>query len=83
MRKISEIKNFGPKMVTWLNKIEIYTEEDLLQSDYLILKNKFIAGGIQPHILMFYSIDMGLQDRIWSDITPVEKLELKLLLEEK
>lgn len=83
MRSLSEIRNFGPKMVAWLSKIEIYTEEDLLQTDYLTLKNKFIAAGIQPHILMFYSIDMGLQDRIWSDITPAEKRELKQLLEEK
>lgn len=70
-------------MISWLNKIDIYSEEDLLQSDYLTLKNKLIAAGIKPHILMFYSIDMGLQDRKWSDITPSEKLELKLMLAEK
>ena len=81
MRLLIEIKNFGPKMVEWLNKIDIYTEQDLLNSDYKTIKEKLIQAGITPHILMFYSIEMGLQDRKWDDISPAEKQELKRILD--
>lgn len=80
MRQLNEIKNFGPKMVEWLNKIGIQTEEDLLNSDYLTIKEKLIQSGITPNILIFYSIEMGLQDRKWNDINPAEKQELKRIL---
>ena len=80
-RPLIEIQNFGPKMVEWLNKIDIYTEQDLLNSDYLTIKRKMLEAGIKPHILMFHSIDMGLQNRKWNDITPAEKQELKQMLE--
>jgi hypothetical protein len=80
MRSLIEIKNFGPKMVEWLNKIDIHDEADLLNSDYKTIKEKLIQAGITPHILMFYSIEMGLQDRKWNDISPTEKQELKRIL---
>jgi hypothetical protein len=80
MRSLIEIKNFGPKMVEWMNKIGIHNEADLMNSDYRTIKEKLIQAGITPHILMFYSIDMGLQDRSWNDISPAEKQELKRIL---
>jgi hypothetical protein len=51
-----------------------------LNSDYKTIKEKLIQAGITPHILMFYSIEMGLQDRKWNDISPTEKQELKRIL---
>lgn len=81
MRSLIEIKNFGPKMVEWLSKIDIHNEADLLNSDYRTIKEKLIDAGITPHILMFYSIEMGLQDRKWNDISPAEKQELRRILE--
>jgi hypothetical protein len=81
MRELIEIKNFGPKMVEWLHRIGIMNEKDLLRSDYRTIRDKLQAAGIHPHILIFYSIDMGLQDRKWSDITSEEKLELRRILE--
>ncbi len=87
MRSLIEIKNFGPKMVEWLNKrkhcfrwSDIHDEADLLNSDYRTIKQKMIGAGITPHFLMFYSIEMGLQDRKWNDISPTEKQELKRIL---
>jgi hypothetical protein len=81
MRSLIEIKNFGPKMVEWLNKIDIHDEADLLNSDYRTIKEKLIQAGITPHILMFYSIEMGLQERKWNDISPAEKQELRRILD--
>ena len=80
MRSLIEIKNFGPKMVEWMNKIGIHNEADLLNSDYRTIKEKLTQAGITPHILMFYSIEMGLQDRKWNDISPAEKQDLKRIL---
>lgn len=81
MRELKEIKNFGPKMVEWLQRIGIMNEQDLLNSDYRTIRDNLKDAGIYPHILIFYSIDMGLQDRKWSDITSEEKLELRRILE--
>jgi hypothetical protein len=80
---ISSLKNIGPYMVRIMNNIGIYTIGDLLSHDYLQIRDKMIEKGITPHILMFYSIDMGLQNRKWSDISPTEKLELRRILDMK
>jgi len=67
-------------MVTILNQIGIYTKEDLLNTDYKHIRDALLNSGIRPHLNIFYSIEMGLQDRVWSDITPQEKMELQKLL---
>ena len=79
-RSLEEIRNFGPYMVKIMNEIGIYSEKDLLETSYRSIYDKLIAMNIKPHLLIFYSIDMGLQDRKWNDITPSEKEEIKKVL---
>ena len=80
MSDLADILNFGPYMVKILNHIGIYSKEDLLNTDYLSIRNALIEKGIKPHLLIFYSIEMGLQDRIWSDIKHEEKKEIQKIL---
>ena len=80
MSQLNEIKNFGPYMVTILHKIGIYTKEDLLNTDYKHIRDALVRKGIRPHLNIFYSIEMGLQNRAWSDITAQEKKELQEIL---
>jgi hypothetical protein len=80
MSDLADILNFGPYMVKILNQIGIYSKEDLLNTDYLYIRNALIEKGIKPHLLIFYSIEMGLQDRIWSDIKHEEKKEIQKIL---
>ena len=80
MSDLADILNFGPYMVKILNQIGIYSKEDLLNTDYLSIRNALIEKGIKPHLLIFYSIEMGLQDRIWSDIKHEEKKEIQKIL---
>jgi len=68
-------------MVTILHKIGIYTKEDLLNTDYKHIRDALVNKGIRPHLNIFYSIEMGLQGRVWSDITAQEKKELKEMLQ--
>ena len=79
-RLVGELKNIGPYVVMVLNRIGIFTIGDLLNSDYLDMLNRMKGQGVQPHILMFYSIEMGLQDRKWNDISPAEKKVLRSVL---
>ena len=79
-RPVGELKNIGPYMEKVLNKIGILTVGDLFRADYRDLMTRMNENGITPHILMFYSIEMGLQNRKWSDITPAEKKELREVL---
>lgn len=80
MADLKEIKNFGPYMVKILNSIGIQTREDLMAADYRKIKSDLEKKGINPHLNIFYSIEMGLQDRRWNDITSVEKKELQKIL---
>lgn len=67
-------------MVKIMNGIGIFTKEDLLNADYREIKQKLESKGILPHLNIFYSIEMGLQDRKWSDITFEEKKELQKII---
>jgi len=80
MSSLDEIKNFGPYMIKIMNEIGIFSKDDLMQADYRDIKQKLIQKGIQPHMNIFYSIEMGLQNRSWNEITAEEKKELTSLL---
>jgi hypothetical protein len=80
MNDVKEIKNFGPYMVKIMNLIGIYSREDLIASDYKTIKENLVKKGILPHLNIFYSIEMGLQDRRWNEITLEEKKEIQNIL---
>jgi hypothetical protein len=80
MNDLSELKNFGPYMVRILNQIGIYSKDDLLQADLRGIYQALQEQGIKPHLLIFYSIEMGLQNRKWSDILEEEKRRIQDVL---
>jgi hypothetical protein len=80
MNDLSELKNFGPYMVRILNQIGIYSKDDLLQADLRGIYQALQEQGIKPHLLIFYSIEMGLQNRKWSDIGEEEKRRIRDIL---
>jgi hypothetical protein len=80
MNDLSELKNFGPYMVRILNQIGIYSKDDLLQADLRGIYQALQQQGIKPHLLIFYSIEMGLQNRKWSDIGAEEKRRIQEML---
>ena len=77
---LSQIKNFGPRMVQIFDQIGVHSKKELIELSYREIRDRLISAGIKPHLLIFYSIEMGLQDRSWMDITPREKAEIKELL---
>ncbi|MEY3984237.1 MAG: hypothetical protein RL160_1796 [Bacteroidota bacterium] len=80
MNDLSELKNFGPYMVRILNQIGIYSKDDLLQADLRGIYQALQQQGIKAHLLIFYSIEMGLQNRKWSDIGADEKRRIQEVL---
>ena len=81
MNDLKDIKNFGPYMIDIMGLIGINTVQDLMHADYLSIRDRLIEAGIQPNLNIFYSIEMGLQDRKWSDITEHEKMEIRKILD--
>lgn len=81
MNDLDQIKNFGPYMVKIMNLIGIYSREELMASDYKTIKRNLINAGIQPHLNIFYSIEMGLQGKSWNEIISNEKKEIQKILE--
>jgi hypothetical protein len=67
-------------MVKIMHEIGVFSREDLMHTDYKKIKADLIKKGIQPHMNIFYSIEMGLQDRVWSDIGVQEKKEIQEIL---
>jgi hypothetical protein len=80
MNDLDNIKNFGPYMVKIMNLIGIHTREDLMASDYKTIKKKLNQVGVKPHLNIFYSIEMGLQDKSWQEITSIQKHDIHNLL---
>lgn len=81
MSDLGGIRNFGPYMVQILNGIGIFTREQLLDTDYRTIRDALVANGVKPHPNIFYSIEMGLQDRAWNSITPEERREVRRMLD--
>jgi hypothetical protein len=52
-----------------------------MNADYRQIKAALINKGIQPHLNIFYSIEMGLQNRVWNDITLQEKKEIQEIVQ--
>ena len=67
-------------MVKIMNFIGIRSREDLIASYYKTIKEDLVKKGILPHLNIFYSIEMGLQDRRWNEITLEEKKEIQNIL---
>ena len=80
MKSLKDMKNLGPYTVGILNEIGIFTMEDLLDADYPGIKVSLEQKGIKPNLNIFYSIEMGLQGRSWSSITPEERREVRKCL---
>ncbi|MBM3442436.1 MAG: hypothetical protein FJX89_07015 [Bacteroidetes bacterium] len=40
------------------------------------MRDALRAQGVKPHLIMFYSIEMALQGRLWSSIAPEERVEV-------
>ena len=62
-------------MVKIMNLIGIHSKKELMATDYKIIKKNLINAGVKPHLNIFYSIEMGLQGKSWSEITSNEKNE--------
>jgi len=67
-------------MVKIMQLIDIHSQDDLLAADYKRIQEKLIQKGIKPHLSIFYSIEMGLQNRNWLDISPTEKRAIQKIL---
>jgi DNA transformation protein and related proteins len=80
MHDLQEIKNFGPYMVNIMHLIGIHSREDLMASDYQTIWKKLVKAGVNPHLNIFYSMEMGLQGRSWHEITADERHEIKKIL---
>jgi DNA transformation protein len=76
-RKISELKNLGPKSEEWLNSIGIRTWTDIERVGsieiYRLLKDK----GVPVSLNLVYAIKAGLMGINWTILPAGVKAELK------
>jgi DNA transformation protein len=76
-KKISELRNLGPKSEAWLNRIGIFTREDLEKvgavEAYRLLKQQ----GFPASLNLVYAIEAMLIEEHWTKLPADLKIELK------
>jgi len=80
---MEKLKGFGPKSEKCLNKIGIYTKQDLAKIGPVTayMKLKQTRCGMKPSLNFLYAMVAALEDRHWTDIAKSEKTRLLLELE--
>ena len=74
---VSAIRNIGPKSVPGFARAGLHTADAVRALGAVEAYRRLILAGTRPHFIGFYALAMGLQGRLWSDITPQEKAELR------
>ena len=75
-RGIAQLPNLGPKSATILEKISIYTEEDLQNIGAVEAFLRLRAVGIQPSLNLLYAMEGALIGQKWNELDQDLKMEL-------
>lgn len=78
---VSAIRNIGPKSVPGFARAGLTTADQVRALGAEEAYRRLILAGTRPHFIGFYALAMGLQGRLWSDITPDEKAELRVVFD--
>lgn len=75
---LSALRNMGPAMERAFAAVGITTVGGLRALGTDAAYDRLLAAGTRPHFIMYYVVDMALQDRPWTDCTGAEKAALRL-----
>ncbi|MDH5446688.1 MAG: TfoX/Sxy family protein [Gammaproteobacteria bacterium] len=82
MGELSKLKGLGPKSEQQLNRIGIYTRQDLVKigpiNAYLKLKRE---ASIKPSLNFLYAMVGALAGKDWTDIAHTERSRLLIELD--
>jgi len=67
-------------MIKIMKLYGIYSREELMALNYQKIKEELVMAGVRPHLIVFYSIEVGLQSRRCTDISLDNKLEIRKIL---
>lgn len=78
MKRISDLRNLGPKSEQWLNAIGIFTLDDLRRSGSIGAYRQLRAAGFNVSPVMIYAIEGALTGFHWNDLPAEVKERLKV-----
>ncbi len=78
MSRVSTIRNLGPKVEKMFAKAGIHTAEEIFELGPEEAYRRLLIAGVRPHFIGFYCLCLGLQNRPWNDLSPDEKLGLRV-----
>ena len=78
MSRVATIRNLGPKFEKMFAKAGIHTAEEILELGPEEAYRRLLKAGVRPNFIGFYCLCLGLQNRPWNDLSPDEKLGLRV-----
>lgn len=80
--KLSSLKNIGTQSEKWLNKIDIYTIEDIKRLGPVNIYNILKVQGFPVSKLLVYALHGAIIGRHWNDLPKKVKKQLDKAIEE-
>ena len=77
MAPVTSIRNLGPAMAEAFARAGIHTAEEIARLGTDAAYARLLETGHRPHFIAYYVIELGLQGRGFTDITPAEKAALR------
>ena len=78
---VSAIRNIGPRSVESFARAGLHSADEVRALGAEETYRRLILAGTRPHFIGFYTLWLGLQGRLWTDIAPDEKAELRVVFD--
>ncbi|MAZ41073.1 hypothetical protein CL654_03065 [bacterium] len=67
--RLRDLRNLGPTSENWLNKVEIFSKEDLEDVGALEAYKKIKFAGYKPSKNLYYALVGAIHDKDWRDVS--------------
>ena len=78
---VENLPGLGPKSALWLNKIDIFTKENLEKLGPVMAMIRLERAGFNPGLNMLYALVGALEGIHWQEVARSRKAELVLALD--
>jgi len=73
MKRLRDMRNLGPTTENWLNKIGVYSIEDLQSIGAFEAYKKIKYAGYKPSKNLYYALIGAIHNKDWRDVSYLVK----------
>lgn len=71
--RLRDLRNLGPTSENWLNKVGIYSKEDLEEAGALEAYKKIKFAGYKPSKNLYHALIGAIHNKDWRDVSHLVK----------